>query len=399
MKVLIVGGGIAGLAMARALEQQGIIADLIERKADGPQEGAGLYLPGNAARALEQLGLLNEIAALAMPIEAQRILDSNGRVLSVTLTKDVWASCGLCLALPRSVLHATLRNSLRDTRLRFDTSISGIGQLGEKSIVSFTDGARSEYDLVIGADGINSTVRQSAFPEVRPIYTGNVCWRFITKDTVGVRDWTVMLGDGTTLLAIPIGNGRVYVYADMAVGEREVRDRVWQFPKDTYLSEFSLPLSPLLLSIPPQNPVHFGRVEQVVMDDWVKGRVVLIGDAAHASSPSMAEEASMAMEDALVLAEALATSDITDALATYMRRRKPRVDWVQKQCAARDKMRRLPSWLRVPLLKLAGNVLYRRSYKSLTEPIWTSTLSMLHRLVFACVVVLVIGTAFMGAFI
>lgn len=291
MKILIAGGGIAGLAMARALEQQGIIADLIERQADGPHGGTGLYLPGNAARALEQLGLLDRIAPLAMPIEAQRILDSRGRPLSVTLTQDVWSSCGRCLALPRAVLHTTLRSSLRDTRLRFDTSISGIGQFGEKTMVSFTDGARGEYDLVIGADGINSAVRQSVFPQVRPTYTGNVCWRFITKNTVGVGDWTVMLGDGTTLLAIPIDNGLVYVYADMAVSERESQDKDRQFPVSTFLSKFSAPLSPLICRL--------------------------------ASSPSMAEGAAMAMEDALVLAEALATADITDALATYMRRRKP----------------------------------------------------------------------------
>lgn len=369
MKILIAGGGIAGLAMARALEQQGIIADLIERQADGPHGGTGLYLPGNAARALEQLGLLDRIATLAMPIEAQRILDSRGRPLSVTLTKDVWSSCGRCLALPRTVLHTTLRSSLRDTRLRFDTSISGIGQFGEKTMVSFTDGARGEYDLVIGADGINSAVRQSVFPQVKPTYTGNVCWRFITKNTVGVGDWTVMLGDGTTLLAIPIDNGLVYVYADMAVSERESQDKDRQFPVSTFLSKFSAPLSPLICRLESRNTVHFGRIDQVVMDDWVKGRVVLIGDAAHASSPSMAEGAAMAMEDALVLAEALATSDITDTLATYMRRRKPRVDWVQQQCAARDRMRRLPGGLRIPLLKLAGNAMYRRSYKPLTEPI------------------------------
>lgn len=369
MKILIVGGGIAGLAMARALEQEGIVADLIERKADEPQGGTGLYLPGNAARALKQLGLLDEVAALAVPIDAQRILDSRGRQLSVTLTKDVWSGCGPCLALPRAVLHAELRASLRHTRLRFNTSISGLKQLGQKCSVSFTDDSSSEYDLVIGADGINSSVRQSTFPKVRPTYTGNVCWRFITRNTAEVKDWTVMLGGGSSLLAIPIGNDQVYVYADVAVNQREARDKIWQFSLSTLLSEYSAPLSSLIKRIPPQNLVHFGRIEQVVMDDWVKERVVLIGDAAHASSPSMAEGAAMALEDALVLARALATLDVTGALAYYVRKRKPRVDWVQKQCVARDRMRRLPGGLRIPLLKLAGNALYSRSYKPLMEPI------------------------------
>lgn len=370
MRILIVGGGIAGLAMARALELQGFSSDLVEHRADVPQGGTGLYLPGNAARALQALGLLESTAAVAMPIQTQRILDSQGQLLSVTRTSDVWSSCGPCLALPRAALHTVLRNSLRNTGLHFGTSIVEIEQLEARSLVIFSDGTSGEYNLVIAADGIKSKVRQRLFPHVRPSFTGNVCWRFITRDTVGVDGWTVMLGDGMSLLAIPIGADQVYVYADMAVGAQEAQRSLNDLPHSSLLAGFSAPLSPLITHRPAEVQIYFGLIEQVVMENWVNGRVVLIGDAAHASSPSMAEGAAMAMEDALVLAEALAASaDISDALANYMRRRMPRVDWVQKQCAARDKMRRLPSWGRIPLLKLAGNTLYKRSYLPLTEPI------------------------------
>lgn len=369
MKILIVGGGIAGLAMARALELQGFSADLIERRADVPQEGTGLYLPGNAARAAQALGLTGSITRVAMPITTQRILDNRGKPLSVTRTADVWSSCGPCLALPRAALHNALRESLRSTDLRFGTSITGIGQ-GTKSLATFSDGTSCEYDLVIGADGIHSQVRQNLFPNVRPSYTGNVCWRFITRDIVGVDGWTVMLGDGMSLLTIPIGGDQVYVYADMAVSELEAQRDLTDLPNRALLAAFSAPLSPLITRMPAPGEIHASHIEQVVMDDWVKGHVVLIGDAAHASSPSMAEGAAMAMEDALVLAETLtASSTISDALCAYTRRRKPRVDWVQQQCVARDRLRRLPGWGRTALLKLAGNRLYKRSYTPLTEPL------------------------------
>lgn len=369
MRILIVGGGIAGLAMARALELQGFSPDLIERRAGAPQGGTGLYLPGNAARALQALGLLDSIAEVAMPITTQRILDNRGKPLSVTRTADVWSRCGPCLALPRAALHTTLRDSLRGTDVRFGTSISGIEQLGARYLATFSDSTTGEYDLVIGADGIHSQVRQYLFPDVRPSYTGNVCWRFTTKDTVGVEGWTVMLGDRMSLLAIPIGNDQVYVYADMAVNESDAQRNLTDLPHRALLAAFSAPLSPLITHGPADAQVHVGRIEQVLMEEWVKGNVVLIGDAAHASSPSMAEGAAMAMEDALVLAETLGRAPkISDALAEYTRRRKPRVDWVQKQCAARDRMRGLPGWARVPLLKFAGNALYKRSYLPLTEP-------------------------------
>ncbi|POH82604.1 salicylate hydroxylase [Stutzerimonas stutzeri] len=362
------GGGIAGLAMARALELKGFTSDLIERRADLPQGGTGLYLPGNATRALQALGLLDSITAGAVPITTQRILDSRGTPLSVTRTGDVWSSCGPCLALPRAALHVALRNSLRDTELRFGTSLTGIEQRGPISLATFSDGTAGEYDLVIGADGIHSQVRQELFPDVKPSYTGNVCWRFITKDIAEVDGWTVMLGDGMSLLAIPISADQVYVYADMAINEWETQRNLTDLPPGL-IAAFSPPLSPLITHMPADAQIHFSHIEQVVMNNWVKGRAVLIGDAAHASSPSMAEGAAMAMEDALVLAETLGRAPkISDALAEYTRRRKPHVDWVHKQCAARDRMRGLPGWARVPLLKFAGNALYKRSYLPLTEP-------------------------------
>src|SRR5215475_9258475 len=101
MRILIVGAGIAGLALAKALAQRGLTADLIERHAGQPSAGAGLYLPGNAGRALSELGVLSKVSAIAVPIHAQRFLDARGRQLSVTQTEEVWAECGPCLALPR----------------------------------------------------------------------------------------------------------------------------------------------------------------------------------------------------------------------------------------------------------------------------------------------------------
>ena len=127
---------------------------------------------------------------------------------------------------------------------------------------------------------------------------------------------------------------------------------------------------PLIENLPASSEVHFGRIEQVRRAEWVKGRVVLIGDAAHASSPSMAEGGGMALEDALVLAETIAAEPSLDtALAAYEARRRPRVEWVQAQCEARDRMRTLPALARSAIVKLLGQTLYRRSYTPLLKPI------------------------------
>lgn len=369
MKILIVGGGIAGLSLARALERRGMQADLVEHHADEPAGGTGLYLPGNATRALEELGLLDSVRAEAVAISTQRILDSRGRQLSITRTPDFWGACGPCLSLPRTRLYGILRQSLNHSEIRFGVSVVDIKQANGPCEVSFSDGTSAVYDLVVGADGIHSSVRERAFAGVKPAYVGNVCWRFITANTTGIDGWTVMLGAGLTLLAIPVSERDVYVYADMAITGNEARAGIKDVSLITLFQDFAAPVFPLVANMPDSTPVHFGSIEQVVMDDWVRGRVVLIGDAAHASSPSMAQGAGMGMEDALVLAETLATAANPDAaLAAYTQRRRPRVDWVQQQCMARDKMRTLPPLARAGVLKLFGNALYKRAYTPLLEP-------------------------------
>ncbi|WP_339485551.1 FAD-dependent monooxygenase [Pseudomonas sp. EL_65y_Pfl2_R95] len=363
MNILIVGGGIAGFAMARALELRGFAPDLVERREQGFSAGMGLYMPGNVARALAQLGLLKSVRDIAVPILTQSILDHRGRPLSVSRTQDVWSECGPCLSLPRTALQAILRGSLQQTNARFGVSVTAIQPSAQRCEVVFSDDTTAVYDLVIGADGIKSTVRSLLFPSAVPASVGNVCWRFIAPNTTEINGWTAMLGQGRTLLAIPVSAEKVYVYADKTLGDGEAKEDIQTTPLATVFEDFSAPVLPLIASMPSTTPVHFGSIEQVVMSTWYLDQVVLIGDAAHASSPSMAEGAGMAIEDALVLAETLAASERVDAaLQAYVTRRKPRVDWVQQQCVARDTMRSLPPLARNVILRLFGEKLYKRSY-------------------------------------
>jgi len=370
MRILIVGGGIAGLSLAKALEQRGVAADLVERQSGQPAGGAGLYLPGNATRALQQLGLFADVVAKAVPIETQRIFDWRGKLLNTIRTQDVWRECGPCLALPRNALQAMLQAALVQTDVSLGKAVTEIRQSPAGCEVAFDNGTAGTYDLVVGADGINSVVRRITFPAETPRYLGNICWRVITRNTVGIDGWTSMLGNGRTLLALPVSTTDVYVYADIAVGADAIGEFSPRSALPSLLAGFGAPVFPLIENLPAGTEVHFGRIEQVRMAEWVKGRVVLIGDAAHASSPSMASGAGMAMEDALVLAETITAGPSLDkALAAYAARRRTRVEWVQAQCELRDRMRRLPALARSAILKPFGQTLYRRSYTPLLKPI------------------------------
>jgi 2-polyprenyl-6-methoxyphenol hydroxylase-like FAD-dependent oxidoreductase len=370
MRILIVGAGIAGLSLARALEQRGIIPDVVERQPTWNAGGTGLFLPGNATRAFTQLGLLPDTAGVAMPVPYQRFVDPAGNELNTINTGNFWSACGSCLALSRADVHSILRNGLKQTSVVMHRSVSHIQSSPDACDVTFEDGATKRYDLVVGADGIRSCVRDFAFPSVTPAYAGYICWRFLTENTVGVDSWTAMIGKRQTLLAIPVSPSRVYVYADRSVsldGARQYSDGT---SLERLFSGFSGALVPLVEKLHPETAVHFSHIEIVPSGTWRRYRIVLIGDAAHASSPSMAQGAGQACEDALLLAEVVSQfPNIEDALHVFVQRREARVAWVQKQCSARDRMRTLPAFVSSNLLRYFGTSLYKKSYLPLLAPI------------------------------
>jgi 2-polyprenyl-6-methoxyphenol hydroxylase-like FAD-dependent oxidoreductase len=195
-----------------------------------------------------------------------------------------------------------------------------------------------------------------------------VCWRFLT-DSAGVIDtWTVMLAARQAFLAMPVGQNRLYCYADLTAP-------VTEDPCERHLdrlraafAEFAEPVSSILSELESFDSIHFSPIEEIVIDTWVRGRVVLIGDAAHATSPNMAEGASMALEDALVLTQMLASQDsLAVALSAFTERRRARIRWVQQRTHRRDRIRALPVPFRNLALRMRGTALYQRDYLPLFE--------------------------------
>jgi 2-polyprenyl-6-methoxyphenol hydroxylase-like FAD-dependent oxidoreductase len=369
MRILIVGAGIAGLATHRALAQRGIRATIVERNSFAGVGGAGLFLPGNAVRAIGGLGLLDALMENSHPIAHQRFCDETGRLLNVVDTDEFWRDVAPCRSMKRSTLWDLLKGGMGSDDICY-RRVADIRNDGAGCRVFFEDGTVGEFDLVIGADGVNSTMRDLAFPEAPlPVYVGNVCWRFLVPNVCGIRDWTVMLASNRSLLGKPVSSSELYVYADLSVDETDVGNYASSTALEPLFGDIAGPLLPALKLSGDAN-VHFGELVRLRMTASHRHRVVLVGDAAHASPPSMAQGAGMAIEDALVLADELARADeIRTALARYEARRKPRVDWVHRQGSARDWMRRLHPVVRNALLRLGGTRLYHRSYRPLREPI------------------------------
>jgi 2-polyprenyl-6-methoxyphenol hydroxylase-like FAD-dependent oxidoreductase len=368
-RILIVGAGLAGLALARALRQAGLAPQVIEREAGWGVAGTGIYLPANGARALRTLGLEGAVAARGTRIPRQRLLDHRGHLLADIDLHQLWGSVGPCLALARTELHQILREGVP---VQLGRTVRSLEHLDGPVQVGFDDGSGGDYDLVVGADGLHSAIRRLAVDPRPPVPVGQHSWRFLAACPPEVTTWTVMLGRGTSFLTVPVGHGLVYCYADVTA--HTTRSGTWDGDPVGQLRErfagFAAPVPELLRQLDDPNLVHVAPIEQVTAAGWGRGAVVLVGDAAHGMSPNMAQGAALGFEDALVLAASLRdAATVTDAVAAFVARRSRRTGWVRAQTHRRDRTRNLPPVLRDLTLRAFGRRIFQSNYGPLLEPI------------------------------
>ncbi len=369
MRILIVGGGVAGLSLARALRLRGLDSEIVERTAAWAVGGAGVYILANGVRALRRLGLDEEVRARSSVIKRQRVFDQRGRTLIDVDVPRFWGGLDDCVALLRRDFHEVLLAGVPDVPICMSTTVRSIRDDGAAVRVTFGDESTQSYDLVVGADGVHSVVRESVFG-VRAGLVGQVGWRFVVDGPPEIAGWNAWLGRRTTFLALAVGGGRTYCYGDVLSSDGSDPTGGDRSKFAAMFEHFAAPVPDLVRAMAAPGSPWFSPIEEVAPPRFAKGRVVLVGDAAHASSPNMAEGGSMAMEDALVLAEILAAGGpVEEHLRAFEQRRATRVRWVQAQTHQRDRLRYLPPFVRSVALRLAGTHTYRRNYRPLlAEP-------------------------------
>jgi 2-polyprenyl-6-methoxyphenol hydroxylase-like FAD-dependent oxidoreductase len=278
-------------------------------------------------------------------------------LLSETDLETLWGDAGPCIGIERSKLQRALLAGVANVCCRLGTSVTSLVQDDRHVAVGLSDGSTRYYDLVVGADGIKSTVRALTVTTAAPTDLGAMNWRSIAPiRPAGLTALQMHLGDGCVFGLVPTGAGRTYGFA--YVVQRRFRD-----PLDGRLdrlrnrfASFGAHVQEYLASLERDDQVICSAMEWMDLENWHTGRVVLVGDAAHASSPMMGQGGCMAMEDACVLAHELrAAVTVEDALASYVSRRTPRVSWVQKQSMALAGILTGPSEVRNATLRERGN--------------------------------------------
>jgi 2-polyprenyl-6-methoxyphenol hydroxylase-like FAD-dependent oxidoreductase len=334
-KVLVVGGGIGGLTAATALAQRGLTTEVVEIKPEHNVLGVGIIQPGNFLRALDRIGVLDECFAAGFQTDEFRYFEASGEeIATLRLLRIADPKRPAINMLPRPSLHRILTDATEraGARVSMGVTVKDLQNSPDGVRVTLSDGRTDSYDLVVGADGIRSSVRQMLFGQVEPQYTGHGVWRFTTRRPPEVDYQAIYLGVGAKAGLVPLNGDSIYLLlVTNEPGNPWISSECLHLLLKERLAQFGGPIAAIRDSIERPDGILYTPIEEIILPaPWYKGRVVLIGDAAHASSPHIAQGAAMAVEDAVVLAEVAAgATSITAMLDEYMTRRYERCKFVQ----------------------------------------------------------------------
>jgi 2-polyprenyl-6-methoxyphenol hydroxylase-like FAD-dependent oxidoreductase len=310
VKISIIGAGIGGLTTAIALKQKGFEVEIFEASKNFEKAGSGIILAINAMQVYKRLGLYDEISSLGSHTNSLLITDEElNTITEVNLAKAETDFKAKSYAIHRATLHTILLNRLKETKIHFNKKLKSLSQTNNEVSIVFEDGTSDTSDILIGADGIHSTVRKSIFDNTELRIAKQVCWRGIVEIDIPQKYQTELnelWGKGKRFGFVSINKKEVYWYA--------LSNYKTNYKKEfanANLEELFADFSPLVKKIISKTEIQHILCNEIMdlkpISSWHCKNVCLIGDASHATTPNLGQGACQAIESAYVLAESLST--------------------------------------------------------------------------------------------
>lgn len=331
-KITILGGGIAGLSTAIALKNAGIETMIFEAAAEIKAVGAGLGLGANAIKAFKVLGIDEEVMNAGRFLPAFTVYNQNGKQVTKTDSVSVSRKYGLDnFTIHRAELHALLLSKIDPACIKTNKRVTGIEQNENTVILHFQDGTMHETNYLIAAEGIHSVVRKYVLPESKPRYAGYTSWRgVIDNNNLEINEASETIGAKGRVGIVPLAGNKIYWFAcvnasanNTTLKNYTIQDLLKQFGGYHHNIETILKATKneklIWTDIYDLKPIH----------RYAFNNILLIGDAAHATTPNLGQGACQAVEDAVILAAEIKNNpNITNAFKSFEQRRMKRIHWI-----------------------------------------------------------------------
>ncbi len=338
LNVVIVGGGIGGLSAAVALRSRGAQVEVYEQAHQLGEVGAGLILQPNSLRVLERLGVGDRVARVGASITDWRYCQADGTVVSQEAFGHTAGDT--MLGLYRPDLVAALVESLPERVVHTGHQCVAFAQDNQRAVVTFANGVRVEAEVVVGADGIHSTLQRHVVEPREPVFSGTVASRGVIPARK-VPEWPagarrMWIGQGRFLLVFPVRAGELLNYVGVVHTDEPLRES-WSAPGDPaqLAAAFADGWDPLVgrLLAQVETTFRWGLYDRDPLTSWSRGRLTLLGDAAHPMLPYSRQGANQAIEDGMALATLLqgaSAADVPDVLVRYQVLRRDRTAALQQ---------------------------------------------------------------------
>lgn len=374
MKITIIGAGIAGLTTAIALNKAGFETEIFESAPAIRPVGAGLGLAPNAMRALELLGLAKKINSLGRELNTFKIVDFRDRAISVTDSNIYNGKYSLTLSIHRHDLHRALLEELGGRNISLNKKAIGLQSKDGKIILSFADGTTHTTNYLIIADGINSQLRNIIAPGATVKYTGYTCWRAVIKNPgIDVNDTASEYWDSNGRFGIvPAAYDTIYWFACVNAKEKQQYRHYTIEDIQKVFKDFDPKVKKLLVATANESLIYDDIHDLEPLGHYAYGNILLVGDAAHATTPNMGQGACQAIEGAVVLMKEMkAHATPVAAFKAFEQKRLARTHYITKQSRSIGKLaqmdNKLLASLRNTFLRLVPNFVHKQQLKKLYD--------------------------------